>query len=267
MSFRVCIAQISGVWEDPAGSLEKVRPLIAEAAHRGASIICFPEQFATGWDPMSLHHVQPPDGQIMTTLRQYGEEYGIAILGSFREEGVPGPKNTSMLIGADGEVHARYSKSHLFSPAGEQIAYMPGDRIALFSLAGMRCGIAICYDLRFPPLFRAYAHAGAEAVFVPAAWPARRIAQWELSVRARALEDQIYVIGINTTGITPVDNYNGHSLVSGPEGEVIVRAGEEEGLLYAGIDTTRVAEARRSLPFQEDRRPDLYHRLLKKTDS
>jgi len=86
-------------------------------------------------------------------------------------------------------------------------------------------------------------------------------------VRARALEDQIFVIGINTTGITPVDIYNGHSLVSGPEGEVIVRAGEEEGLLYAGIDATKVAEARRSLPFQEDRRPELYHRLLKKTDS
>lgn len=258
---------MSGVWEDPAGSLDKVRLLIAEAARREASIICFPEQFATGWDPMSVRHVQPPDGQIVTTLRQYGGEYGIAILGSFREEGVPGPKNTCILIGADGEVLVKYSKSHLFSPAGEHTTYVPGDQIAMFSLAGIRCGIAICYDLRFPPLFRAYACAGAEAVFVPAAWPARRIAQWELSVRARALENQIYVIGINTTGTTPVDSYNGHSLISGPEGEVIVRAGEEEELLYAGIDTTMLEEARRRLPFQEDRRPELYHRLLKKADS
>ena len=203
----------------------------------------------------------------MTTLQQYGNEYGIAILGSFREKGVHGPKNTGVLIGADGEIHAKYSKSHLFSPAGEQITYMPGDRIALFCLGGMQCGIAICYDLRFPPLFRAYARAGADAVFVPAAWPARRIAQWELLVRSRALEDQIYIVGINTTGMTPVDNYNGHSLVSGPEGEVIVRAGEEEGLLYTKIDADRVAEVRRTLPIQEDRRPELYHRLLKKTDS
>jgi predicted amidohydrolase len=185
-----------------------------------------------------------------------GSEYGIAILGSFREKGAPGPKNTCVLIGADGEVYARYSKSHLFSPAGEQNTFVPGEGIALFTLGGMRCGIAICYDLRLPPLFRAYARAGAEAVFVPAAWPARRIEQWELSVRARALENQIFVIGINTTGTTPVDVYNGHSLISGPEGEVIARTGEEEELLYAGIDRMVLEEADET-SFQDDRRPVL----------
>ncbi len=266
MSLRLCIAQISSVWEDPSGSLEKVRPLISEAACEEASVICFPEQFATGWDPLSKHHFQPPEGQIVTTLKKYAGDYKIAILGSFREEGAPGPKNTSVLIGADGEAHAKYSKCHLFSPSGEQLSYRPGDRIALFTLAGMRCGIAICYDLRFPPLFRAYAHAGAEAVFVPAAWPASRIVQWELLIRARALEHQMYIIGINTTGTTPVDSYNGHSLISGPDGEVITRAGEEEELLYAVVDSARVEAARRSFPVEKDRRADLYHRLLKRTD-
>jgi len=266
VSLRLCIAQISSVWEDPVGSLEKVRPLIAEAACQEASVICFPEQFATGWDPMSIRHVQPPDGQITTTLRRYACDFGISILGSFREEDVPCPKNTSMLIGTDGKVHAKYSKCHLFSPAGEQLCYRPGDRIDLFTLAGMRCGIAICYDLRFPPLFRAYARAGAEVVFVPAAWPASRIAQWELLIRSRALEHQMYIVGINTTGMTPVDSYNGHSIISGPDGEVITRAGEEEELLYAVIDSARVEESRGSFPVEKDRRTDLYHRLLKKTD-
>ncbi len=258
---RCCSAQIASCWEDPKSTLQKIRPLVLKAAEDGASLIAFPEQFATGWDPASLLHVQDGSGTIVSALRAYAEEYEIAILGSFREAHRPLPFNTSIAIGPDGTVLSQYRKIHPFTFAGEQRTYAAGDDLGIFDARGFRLGIAICYDLRFPELFRIYADRNVHGVIVPSAWPQSRLHHWELFIKARAAENQMYVIGVNTTGTNPVDTYTGNSIVAGPDGSILARAGEDETVLCADLDAGAVMEARRIFPTHKDQRAGIYRKL------
>jgi predicted amidohydrolase len=259
---RVCSAQLSSSWEDTDKNIEKAEGFIAHAARCDAQLICFPEQFATGWDPLSRKNVQDLKGKIITRLQASAKENRIAVIGSLREASSPYPKNTSVTIGNDGRIISTYSKIHLFSPAKENENFFPGTDLGIFPLGPLKCGLAICYDLRFPELFRIYAQKGVQAVFVPAAWPLSRIRHWELFIQARATENQMYVIGVNTTGTTPVDRYSGSSIAADPHGTIISRANETEQLLFMDLDPAEVVAARSDLPVENDRKDALYHSLL-----
>jgi len=261
-SIRVCSAQLSNVWEDPEKTLDKAEGFIAHAANCGARLICFPEQFATGWDPLSGKNVQDLTGSIITRLQASAKKNRIAIIGSLREAASPYPKNTAVIIGNNGQIISRYSKIHLFSPAKEDKHFIPGAGLGIFSLGLLTCGLAICYDLRFPELFRIYAKKGVQAIFVPSAWPTSRIRHWELFIQARAAENQMYVIGVNTTGTTPVERYSGFSIAADPHGTIISRSNEAEQLLFIDLDPTEVAAARAALPVENDRKDALYNSLL-----
>ncbi len=260
---RVCSAQLTSVWEDPKKTLAKAESMIQYAAGCDADIICFPEQFATGWDPHSSENLQGPEGLIVSSLRRFAGGNNIAILGSFRESTSSGPKNTSIVIGKDGGILSSYSKIHLFSHAKENEFFVPGDEPGIFCMGSLRCGVAICYDLRFPELFRMYARKGVQAVFVPAAWPESRIHHWELFIQARAAENQMYIVGINTTGTTPVDRYSGASMTADPAGAIIERAGDAEQLIFSDLFPSIVDEARRTFPVGGDCRDELYQSLQK----
>ncbi len=261
-SIRVCNAQLSNIWEDPDKTIEKAEGFISHAANCGAQLICFPEQFATGWDPLSGKNVQDLTGSIITRLQTCAKANRIAVIGSLREAASPYPRNTSVAIGNNGQIISRYSKIHLFSPAKEDEHFIPGAGLGIFPLGPLTCGLAICYDLRFPELFRIYAQKGVQAVFVPSAWPASRIRHWELFIQARAAENQMYVIGVNTTGTTPVDRYSGSSMAADPHGTIISRANEAEQLLFMDLDPAEVTSARAALPVENDRKDALYHSLL-----
>lgn len=258
---RVCSAQISSVWEEPEKTLEKAGLFVRHAAASGASLICFPEQFATGWNPVSGQHIQDSRGSIVAGLRKHAEQNRIAILGSFREGGAGKPRNTAIAIDEDGRIAVTYSKIHLFSPGNEHTGYNPGNALGLFPLGPLTCGIAICYDLRFPEIFRLYAGRGAQVVFIPAAWPAQRLKHWELFIAARAAENQMYVVGVNTTGTTPVDTYAGGSLTADPYGTIISRAGSAEQMIFSDIDPALIDAARRQFPVAHDRKDALYRSL------
>lgn len=259
---KCCTAQIASVWEHPEKTLKKADPLLREASQNNASLICFPEQFATGWDPSSHQHIEDLSGSIVRTLKDYAKEYSIAVIGSFRERAVPYPRNTAVAIGDDGRILATYAKMHLFSPAQEDKAFTPGTDLGIFTLTGIRFGLAICYDLRFPSLFRLYAKEGVHAVVVPSAWPETRIRHWELFITARAAENQMYVLGCNTTGTNPVDRYSGNSLTADPSGAIISRADYRECLIYSEVDPAPVMRMRQEFPVENDRRDALYHSLL-----
>jgi predicted amidohydrolase len=258
---RVCSAQIAGIWEDPEKTLDKVESFVRYAAECRADIICFPEQFATGWDPESRNNIQQLTGQIISTLQKYAKKNSIAILGSFREASTKGPKNTALVIGKDGGVLTRYAKMHLFSHGKEDRFFEPGSDLGVFSLGPLTCGIAICYDLRFPELFRIYAKRGVQAIFIPAAWPQNRIQHWELFIRARAAENQMYILGINTTGITPVDRYAGGTMTSDPYGVIIQKAGDSEQLIFTDLDLRVIEDSRRAFPVIRDCKDVLYQEL------
>lgn len=258
---KCCIAQVAACREDPAATLAKIRPLVAKAAEDRASLIAFPEQFATGWDPASTQHVQAASGPIVSGLKAFAEEYAIAILGSFREAHRPLPFNTAIAIGPDGSVLAQYRKIHPFTFAGENSTYAAGDDLGIFDARGFRLGIAICYDLRFPELFRLYADRNVHGVIVPSAWPADRLHHFELFIQARAAENQMFVIGVNTTGQNNAGTYNGNSMVAGPDGSVLARAGEEETTLIVDLDAASVMEARKTFPTHKDQKAGLYRKL------
>lgn len=261
MLMKCCSAQVSSCWEEPEKTVKKIEPCIQRAAAAGARIIAFPEQFATGWDPCSTRHIQDSSGTIVSGLKKYAQEYSIAILGSFRNRREPLPANSAFVADTDGSVSALYAKMHPFTLVHEERCYGAGDDIAVFELDGMKFGIAICYDLRFPSLFQLYAKKGACGVFVPSAWPASRIRHWELFITARAVENQMYIIGINTTGKTPVDHYAGASITADPDGNIIARAGEGDELLFSDLDPAKVQDSRRRFPSHKDQRTELYHRL------
>ena len=263
---RICSAQIASVWDDPDRTLKKADLFIRHAAQSGAALICFPEQFATGWDPGSTSHSEERDGSIVSRLRDMAQENHIAILSSFRERRDPAapPHNTVVVIDENGRILTSYSKIHLFSPGGENNSFSPGSELGIFRLGRLTCGIAICYDLRFPELFRIYAHAGVQAMFVPSAWPAARMSHWELFITARAGENQMCVTGINTTGTTPVDTYSGGSMTVDPTGSVISRAGQAEQLLFCDLDPDVVRTTRTAFPVAKDCRRDLYSALSDK---
>jgi predicted amidohydrolase len=261
-SVRVCSAQITSTWEDPENTIARAETFIRHAADCGAKLVCFPEQFATGWDPQPHKNIQDIHGSIISSLQAYAKEYRIGILGSFREEHAPLPKNTAVAIGRDGRILASYAKIHLFSFCHEQEGNSPGTDLGIFTFDSLTCGIAICYDLRFPELFRIYAQKGVQAVFVPSAWPQSRIRYWELFITARAAENQMYVLGVNTTGKTPVDQYSGASMTADPNGMIVSRANEAEQLLFSDIDPGEVKRTRGRFPVERDRKDALYHSLL-----
>ncbi|WP_292519943.1 nitrilase-related carbon-nitrogen hydrolase [Methanoculleus sp.] len=261
----IALAQVAGGRESPTGMLDAARRMAEEAAAAGASLICFPEQFVTGWSPC-IHpgSGEPLNGQLTAAFGRIAREAGIAVVGSIIEAG-PGdlPKNTAVVLGPDGRLLAAYAKMHLFSPDGEDRNYTAGDRIATFIVDGVTFGLAVCYDLRFPELFRIYALAGVECMLIPAAWPCSRLSHWETLLPARALDNRYYVAGVNTAG-GPGEVYCGGSLAADPDGTIIARGGGREEVLVAGIDPAVVHEARLKLPSLSDRRSDLYHRLLSK---
>jgi omega-amidase len=261
---KCCSAQIASCWEKPEKTLAKAEVCIRRAASLGAAIIAFPEQFATGWDPCSDRHVQNRSGQIVSAFKAYAQEYSVAVLGSFRERYQPLPKNTAFAVDSDGSIVAWYAKMHPFTYAHEQRYFAAGEDIAVFDLLNMKFGIAICYDLRFASLFQIYAAKGVHGVFVPAAWPASRARHWELFIMARAAENQMYVIGINTVGKTSVDIYSGASMTADPDGTVIAQAGDHEELLVSELDRSRVEHTRSRFPVHKDHRTELYHQLHNK---
>ncbi len=264
MTVTLAMAQVAPIWEDPEATLKRVLPLIRQASLKKADIICFPEQFATGWDPGSSKNAEKKGGRIVSGLAEAAGEHGITVLGSIRLIENGSLYNAAVVIGAQGEVVGIYKKIHLFSPQHEDSGYRPGDNITIFSVGNMEFGVAICYDLRFSSLFHIYAAAGVDGVLVPAAWPASRMEAWELFIRSHALEGQMFVIGINTTGITPMDTYAGGSVAAGPYGEIIARAGADEGLTFVELDAGTVEEARRAIPAARDRKPGLYHEIYRK---
>ncbi|WP_265580893.1 carbon-nitrogen hydrolase family protein [Methanofollis aquaemaris] len=225
-------------------SLLRADRCIAAAARAGAGLVLFPEQFATGWSP--VHPIAAPE--ILPALAKSAADHDVWVVGSSME-GEEILQNTAWAVGPDGEVHARYAKVHLFTPLGEEQTCSAGDCPVVFDADGVRFGLAICYDLRFPELFLHYARCGVECILVPAAWPPERLSQWELLARARALDAGCYLAGANAYG---------GSCIAAPDGSLI---GERTGGMVCGeIEPRQVTEMRTSIPVRKDRRSDLYAR-------
>lgn len=274
---RVHLLQVAYGDDEPvAARVERVADLVA--AQSGADLVVLPELWAPtgmgyrGWTAAA----ESIDGPTVTAIAQAAQKAGATVhAGSILEQAPPGTEaaalgpqgrgrwNTSVLIGPDGVVRATYRKIHRFGfAAGEPTLIEAGTELVtadLFvdvdaSAGAVRLGLATCYDLRFPELFRGLLDAGATVFVIPAAWPARRVEHWTLLGRARAVENQCAVIQCNTGGTHAGVAMGGHSQVVSATGEVLAEAGAGEEVLIVDLDIAQITAWRETFPVLADRR-------------
>jgi deaminated glutathione amidase len=255
--------------DDKARNLEAAERLVRDAAADGAELIALPEK----WNLLAggqelLAGAETLDGPSLNAARGWARELGVHLLaGSIPELGPEGRAfNTSVLFGPVGDDLAVYRKIHMFDVDVGGVSYreseceQPGNEIVTASLLGTTVGLSICYDLRFPELFRILAVRGARIVTVPSAFTgATGRDHWEVLLRARAIEDQVFVIAPNQIGEAPphFDSY-GRSAIVDPWGVVLATAPDRECFVAADLDLSAVQRIRKSLPSLANRRPQAY---------
>ena len=168
--------------------------------------------------------------------------------------------NRGQVISPDGKLVKNYDKAHLIRLMEEDKYLIAGREPSLFDLAGVKAGNVICYDMRFCEWLRGYALAGAEALFVAAQWPSSRAAHWTALLRARAIENQMFVVACNRTGVSGRTAFGGESTVIDPYGEILFKAGGDEEAAFTVIETSRASEFRNFLTVFDDRVPEIYPR-------
>jgi predicted amidohydrolase len=260
MKVSISLAQFDVILGEPAQNLATVARLTAAAAERGSDIVVLPELWSTGYDLENAgRYATTTEAGIFAEVAKLARQHQIAILGSCLSllgEGQYG--NTAVYFNNQGQLLNQYSKIHLFQLMDEPLYLTGGEKLSVVETEWGLGGLSICYDLRFPEIFRAYALSGAQMVFLPSEWPHPRLAHWQTLLRARAIENQMYMIACNRVGNSKNTDFFGHSCIIDPWGEIVVEAGESEILLTAEIDLGKVDAVRAKIPIFADRRPELY---------
>jgi predicted amidohydrolase len=251
---RIAAIQLDITWEDREANFAALRRHVAAAKAQGARLVLFPEMFAYGFSMATDRIAEDEGGPSADFVAALAREHDLWIGGSApeRRPGHTRPHNTFLLASPAGELH-RYRKIHPFTFAGEHEHYDAGTEHVVVDIDGLRCGLFVCYDLRFANEFWALA-TRVDAFFVVANWPARRRHHWSTLLRARAIENQAYVVGVNRVGTGGGLEYSGDSAILDPWGDVLCEATKDETMLLANLDAARVAEARRTFPVLADRR-------------
>ena len=269
MRFPVALVQLDA-GPDPETNVRRAAELADRAATDGARLVALPEylQFR-GPDDGFRASARPVPGPFTDPFADVARRHGTWVLvGSLAEaSGDPDrPFNTSVLIRPDGEIAARYRKVHLFDVAveagpvdTESARVTPGDELVTAEVEGVRLGLSICYDLRFPELYRGLALAGAQVLTVPANFTERTGRDhWEVLLRARAIENAAYVLAPSQIGGPPGQPAYGRSMVIDPWGTVVAQATDSVAIVHAELDLDRVDAIRQQIPALANRRPDIY---------
>jgi predicted amidohydrolase len=251
-------------------NLEVAERLVRAAAADGAELVVLPEKWTVLGPPEVLRScAEPLDGTALTAAAGWAEELGLYLVAGSIPEKVPGWEklaNTSVMFGPTGNRLAVYRKIHMFDVDVGDIAYreseieQAGDEVTVADAGGVGIGLTICYDLRFPELYRILALRGARVITVPSAFTERTGRDhWEVLVRARAIEDQVFVVAAGQIGEAPPHYRSfGRSMIVDPWGVVLVQAPDREAFVAADLDFTIQNEMRESLPSLRHRRPDAY---------
>lgn len=254
--------QLDIVWESPDANFDLASALAERAVRAGARLLVLPEMFATGFS-MDAAAVAPHAERIRAFLADLANRQQAWVMGGYAEPAASAdarPRNACSLFDPQGREQARYHKIHPFSLAGEHEHYDGGTALHTVEVEGVRVTPLICYDLRFPEPFRAAAP-NTDLFCVVANWPAKRRDAWRLLLRARAVENQCYVLGVNRVGEAGGLPHSGDSGLVDPFGNVLVGAQEVATVINGPVDPEAVAAARAQFSFLADRRPDVYDAL------
>jgi len=259
MNLTVSLAQLQVRLGQPQANLAQARPLIEEASRAGSQLILLPELWTTGYDLPHARELARENQALLGELAQLSNERSIAIGGSLLLEHGGSIYNTFVYYSPGNPGPVVYRKVHLFRLMQEDAWLRAGYRLQTVDAAWGRAGLAICYDLRFPEMFRRYALDGARLLLLSAEWPLRRIAHWQTLLRARAIENQCFVAAANAVGETGGETFGGCSAIYSPWGDALVEGSlDQPGFLTAILDLEQVEKVRQAIPVFQDRRPEVY---------
>ncbi|MCD6425387.1 MAG: carbon-nitrogen family hydrolase [Anaerolineales bacterium] len=259
MKISLALAQLDLKRGDPENNFLKAQEAVLQASNQGAEIVLLPELWASGFD---LDHTRVYASSLgegwFARMRDLAAENEIALGGSMIEKKQGEYFNTFVLYNKDGDLLGSYRKIHLFQKLQEDIHFAGGNQIVVVDSPWGKLGLAICYDLRFPEIFRSCAVQGAELILLVAEWPLKRIEHWKILLQARAIENQCFIAAVNKAGISQGAALGGNSAVVSPMGEFLALGGENEELLQADLDLDEVSKIREWMPVFDDRRPGVY---------
>ena len=260
---KIAVAQISCSLGDPAANLSKVREFSSRAQDIGTELIVFPEMTDTGYSmPVIREHASDWANGFVPGVQEIAKRISIAIVSGVSERDGSSIYNSQVLVNANGDIVAKYRKAHLYAvaPVEEQTCFAPGDTFASFALGDLRIGFSICYDLRFPEMYRKLAtDENVGAFLVSSAWPFPRLEHFRVLSQARAIENQSYVVASNRVGKDDDLWFCGSSAIIDPRGVVIAAASaDREELIQADISEELVLSVRSRVESFAHRRQDLY---------
>jgi len=260
--FNVLVVQNNAILGNKQANFNNIEKIIEKYKNKKIDILVLPEVFAVGWkcSLFSQYSEKDEQGETSDFLKKLALNYKCFVFGgSYIRKANDGKLyNTCNIYSPDGTVIAQYDKMHIFQHFGEGEAdYIAmGKKPVLVEIKGIRIGVSICYDIRFPELFRAYSQNNAKILINMAAWPKIRQKHWEILQKARAIENQAFVIAVSQCGRIDNEKFNaGHSMIISPFGEIKQNLLEEEGAFLHKINTNEVDEIRQNMPVLEDKNP------------
>lgn len=249
---KVLAIQLDPAWDNPTANLAKVSEIVRSAAPAHETLVVLPEMFASGFN-MDVSAAVRRDREIVTSLQNLATELGVGFVAGVARASAGGKgTNNATVVGTAGNLVTEYAKIHPFTLGGESDAYDAGQQIVTFPWGQFTVCPFVCYDLRFPEIFRHATINGANLFIVIANWPISRVEHWVTLLRARAIENQAWVVGCNRTGRDPNTLYSGRSIVVDPLGVIRADAGDSEGVLRCEIDLQLLTETRSKLRFLGD---------------
>jgi len=254
---KVAGIQMDIAWEQPEENFRRVEAKTEQAVDEGARLVVLPEMFATGFS-MNAELVSGFAEETRSFLSGLSARLSVFLLAGYAEPGDPKPANAASIFDPSGSEVLHYRKIHPFTLAREDEHFMAGDAVETSEVEGVRVTPLVCYDLRFPEPFRAVA-VNTDLFCVIANWPESRRFHWSILLKARAIENQAYVMGLNRTGSGEGLVYTGDSVLLNPLGEELaaVEPGSE-GCCSGEVDAKEVARIRKEFSFLKDRRPELF---------
>jgi predicted amidohydrolase len=250
--------QLDITWENTEANFKNVRKLLERTPPEKGALVALPEMFATGFSMNAAKIAQEIEGPAAAFLSDIAKTFSVTAIGgvALSCDGSK-PRNEALVFDSSGQRIARYCKLHPFTLGGERDCYSPGEDVVTFPWNGFTVAPFVCYDLRFPEIFRRAVKRGATLMVVIANWPEARITHWLTLLQARAIENQCYVIGVNRCGMDPTLRYPGRSVVVDPTGVIVADAGNQERLFSTNLDPKLVETIRTKLPFLPDMRADM----------
>lgn len=253
---RIALGEYDIGWHDPAASLDRAAVIVNDAAARGARLVVLPEMCTSGFT-MDLAFAESLRGDHVARLAGIARDSGVWVIAGVptrdESDGHDTARNSALVLDPSGQVAAMYNKQRLFAYANEQQSYRTGDTSVTVRVDGARVSPFICYDLRFPELFRSVADR-TDVIIVIASWPAERRTHWDVLLRARAIENQCYVIGVNRIGEGGSLAYNGGSAAFDPWGIPLEQSfgHAAEGVGIVSVAPEEVVRIRSAYPFLAD---------------